>query len=219
MLDIYVSGENKIFVTAGLAAVMQGLGYSCEVFKPVDIQDTLSFVRFVDPFIKTGCSYNLKNLYTPVISAALEGFSIDKNKIISDFQKIKKECLIVDGCAGLNTPMGKNFIEKDIIKLLDLPVLLTISAKNCNISKVLLEINSADDLKRRGVIITDYCQNIDNPDIKFLPALIEEYTNTKVFGVLPQFSKNYNPNNLVSEIMNGIDIEAVFDVTIAKLNS
>jgi len=47
--------------------------------------------------------------------------------------------------------------------------------------------------------------------------LIEEYTDVKILGVLPAFDRNLNPNDLITEILNGVDIEAVFDVQIAKL--
>ena len=50
-----------------------------------------------------------------------------------------------------------------------------------------------------------------------MPSLIEEYTGTKVLGILPTFERNVNPNDLISEILNGIDIEAVFQIRIAKL--
>ena len=40
MLELFLTGSDdtsdKIFVTAGLTATMQSLGYSCGVYKPVD---------------------------------------------------------------------------------------------------------------------------------------------------------------------------------------
>ena len=71
MLEIYVSGieknSGKTFVTAGLAATMQSLGYDTCVYKPVQtgaiVKDgfaqapDLAFVKFVDPYIKPYFSY------------------------------------------------------------------------------------------------------------------------------------------------------------------
>ena len=84
MPDLFVTGvdeySDRIFVTAGLAATMQSLGYSTGVYKPVDIgavekngfiQSTdLSFVKFVDPYIRTFFSYLFKNNSTPILAAA-----------------------------------------------------------------------------------------------------------------------------------------------------
>ena len=67
------------------------------------------------------------------------------------------------------------------------------------------------------MIINDYPDNTDDMNIKLLPRLIEEYTDIKILGVLPSFDRNINPNDLITEILNGVDIEAVFQVQIAKL--
>ena len=51
------------------------------------------------------------------------------------------------------------------------------------------------------------------------PKLIEKYTDTKILGVMPHIEnlKKINPNDLISNVLTGIDIESVFDVKIAKL--
>ena len=235
MLDLFVTGadeySDKIFVTAGLAGTMQSLGYSTGVYKPVEtgavekngfIQSLdLAFVKFVDPYIKTYFSYLLKNKSAPILAAAAEHTVIEKNIILSDFQKIQdvNECLIVDGSFGIASPLSKSFLEEDMFKMLDLPLLLVVSAKAANINNILLTINHALEtgINMRGVILSNYPQDCDDVNIKLMPRLIEEYTNTKVLGILPEFDKNLNPNDLITEILNGVDVEGVFNVRIAKL--
>ncbi len=235
MLDLFVTGadeySDKIFVTAGLAATMQSLGYSAGVYKPVDagaiekngfIQSLdLAFVKFVDPYIKTYFSYLLKNKSAPILSAAAENIVIEKNVILADFQKIQdiNECLLVEGSFGLASPLGRNFLEEDMVKMLDIPLLLVVSAKAANINNILLTINHASEtgINLRGVILSNYPQTCDDVNIKLMPRLIEEYTNAKVLGILPEFDKNLNPNDLITEILNGVDVEGVFNVRIAKL--
>ena len=68
-----------------------------------------------------------------------------------------------------------------------------------------------------GVIINRYPEGTTDAAIKTAPRLIEEYTDVKILGILPSFDRNLNPNDLITEILNGVDIEAVFDVPIAKL--
>ena len=235
MLDLFITGvdeySNKIFITAGLAATMQSLGYSTGVYKPVNIgavvkngfiQSTdLAFIKFVDPCIKTYFSYLFKNKSAPIIAAAAEQTVIEKNVILSDFQKVQdiNECLIVDGGYGLASPLSKNFLEEDMVKMLDLPLLLVVCAKAENINNILLTINHASEIgiNLRGVVLSNYPQNCEDFNIKFMPRLIEEYTTTKVLGILPEFDKNLNPNDLITEILNGVDIEGVFNLKIAKL--
>ena len=235
MLELFVTGadqnSDKIFVTTGLTATMQSLGYSCAVYKPVETgavkingfvqSHDIAFIKFIDPYIKTYYSYLFKQNSTPLLAAAAENIIIDKNVILQDFQKIQdvNECLIVDGVSGLATPLGRDFLEEDMIKLLDLPLLMVVSAGSSTINNIILSINHAKEqgIKFRGVVLADYPESSSDVNIKLLPRLIEEYTDIKILGLLPAFEKNINPNDLITEILNGVDIEAVFDIQIAKL--
>ena len=73
-------------------------------------------------------------------------------------------------------------------------------------------------ITHRGIILTNYPENPQNPDIKLLPRIIEEYTDVKILGILPKFNKaELNPSDLISEILSGVDLEAVVNIRIAKL--
>ena len=236
MLELFVTGadqnSDKIFVTAGITATMQSLWYSTAVYKPVEtgviekngfIQSPdLAYVKYVDPFIKTYFTYLFKDRSNPLIAAAKEGVIIEKNDILTDYQKLEDmyELLIVDGVSGLAAPMGKNFLEEDLIKMLDMPLLLVVSALNSDINNILLTVNHAKEkgIHIRGIILTNYPEQTENSEIKMLPRLIEEYTDVKILGILPHFNKNdLNPNDLISEILSGVDLEAVVNIRIAKL--
>ena len=111
-----------------------------------------------------------------------------------------------------------DFIEEDVIKMFDMPVIFTASADNNSINTILLSINRAKETKIdvRGIIINNYDEN--NSQTKLMPKLVEEYTDAKVIGTLPILTKDVNPNDLIKEVLNGIDIEKVFDIKIAKLS-
>ncbi len=233
MLKLYVTGveqkNDKIFVTTGLSATMQSLGYETGVYKPVEVgaiecngfllSKDLQFLKSHDAHVKTYFTYLLKEEISPILSGAKEKILIEKNIIIRDFDTIKKEneCLIVDGLWGLATPYGKNFLEEDVVKSLDLPLLLTISAENSDLNNALLAINRAKEqrLEFRGVIINNYAET--SVGKKLIPKMIEEYTDAKVLGVLPHLDQNITSSDLITEILNGVDIENVFNINIAKL--
>lgn len=237
MLELFITGveqnKNKIFVTAGIAATMQCLGYSCGVYKPVEtgvksengkfISEDLSYIKYLDPFINTYFSYQLESEFSPILSAAKEGLVMEKDVIFKDYQKIKEkdECLISDGSSGLTTPLSKDFLEEDIIKMLNLPLLFVVSAKMSDINNTILAVSRAKELSfdLRGVIINDYPLNTDNEDIKMMSKLIEEYTDEKILGILPKINKNINPEDLITVILNGVDLESVFKIRIAKLSN
>lgn len=69
----------------------------------------------------------------------------------------------------------------------------------------------------RGVILNNYPQKCDDVNLRLMPRLIEEYTEVKILGILPEFTKNINPNDLIGEMINSVDIEGVFQLRIAKL--
>lgn len=233
MLELYVTGveqkNDKIFAVTGLAATMQSLGYSTGIYKPVEVgaqenngylqSKDLLFVKSHDVHIKTYFTYLLKEEISPILSAANEKIIIEKNIINRDFDTIKNEneCLIVDGLWGLATPYGKNFLEEDVVKNLNLPLLLTVSAENSDLNNALLSINRTKEigLELRGVIVNNYSEN--SVSKKLLPKMLEEYTDAKVLGTLPRFEQNVIPSDLIMEILNGVDIESVFNINIAKL--
>jgi len=230
MLDLFITGveqnQNKIFITAGIASTMQSLGYSCGVYKPVETgviekSNDLLFVKSMDSFINTYFSYQLESELSPILSAAKEGLVMEKDVIFKDYQKLqnKNECLIVDGLSGLGTPISKEFLEEDIVKMLNLPLLFIVSAKMSDINNTILAVSRAKELNfdLRGIIINDYPVNTDNEDIKMMSKLIEEYTETEVLGILPEFVRTINPSDLITDILNNVDIEKIFKIKIAKL--
>ena len=119
------------------------------------------------------------------------------------------------------TPLADKFLEQDLVKMLEVPVLLVVSPSENSVNNTLANINQAvaSGVKIRGVIINDCPEVIHDLNIKSMPKLIEKYTDTKILGVMPHIEnlKKINPNDLISNVLTGIDIESVFDVKIAKL--
>lgn len=221
MLELFVTGKSKSYITAGLAATMQSLGYATAVYKPIQtgaiekngfIQaPDLAVVKFADPFIKTYSTYLFKSDLLPVLAAEKENTVIEKDKILSDYEQIKHECVITDGTFGLCTPLGENFSEQDLAKMLNLPVLLVVSPKESKVEDILCGINQAESL--RGVIINEFSDDSSDMNVKSMPKLIEKYTDAKILGIMPEL----NQEELISNTLTGIDLESVFDISIAKL--
>ncbi len=238
MLNIFITRTDnnieKTLITAGLAATMQSLGYSTYVYKPIETgaiekngfaqSSDLVLVKTVDPYIKTFSTYMFKEQLTPVIAAEAENITIDLNLIKKDYDLISKEqdCTIVEGTNGVMTPLTPNFLESDLIKVLGLPVIIIIEPDKNSLNQTLLTINHLEikGVKVRGIIINNLPEKTNNADLKNIPRLIEEYSDTKILGIIKSFNnkKKIDPNNLITDILNGIDIESVFDVKIAKLD-
>lgn len=235
MINLFVTDTEynfgKNIIAAGLAATMQSLGYQSCVYKPVEnnaiekngfLQSAdLMQVKNIDPYIKIASSYILKENCIPYISAEMENIRIDKNLIKKDFENISKEvdCMIVEGTQGLATPIGVDMLESDLVKYLNLDTLLIVKPSLNAINQTLLTINHAEEkgIKIRGVVISTSSEY--QSSLKHLPRLIEEYSNAKILGIVQDFSnKKSDAGEIITHILNGIDIESVFGIKIAKLN-
>ena len=90
MLNLYITsnnkGDGKTFVTAGLAATMQSLGYATSVYKPIQTSGKvingftqspdLTFIKAIDPYINTHFSYLYKINAEPLIASEIENNQI-----------------------------------------------------------------------------------------------------------------------------------------------
>lgn len=237
MLSVFITGTDvnvgKTFITAGLAATMQSLGYSTCVYKPVETgakeksgfaqSPDLVYVKTIDPYIETSSTYLLKQDTTPVIAAENENMLIDRTVIKRDYESLQKvnDCIITECTGGIATPLAPRFSTLDMIKLLDIPVAIVVNPIEGAINQTLLTINHLEskNVRVRGVIINNLSDKTDYTELKNLPRLIEEYSNAKILGIVKNFddTRKIDPNNLITDILNGIDVESVFDVKIAKL--
>ena len=238
MLDVFITGSEsrlgKRLITAGLAATMQSLGYSTGVYMPVQTgavenngyieAPDLVYIKNIDKNIKTYCSYLFREDDVPLIAAAKEHLKIDKDTISEDYKSVHDdfECFLTLGTNGMATPVGNNFLEIDVVKVLDLPVLFTISPYTA-INDILVMINHAvvQKVKISGVVLYDCPYRTDDENIKNLPKLIERYTDTRVVGAFPQVKSlaNLNPNDLISYVLSGVNLENLFNAKIAKLSA
>lgn len=233
MLSVFISGfesqTGKTVVTAGLAATMQSLSYSTNVYKPVcqDCENTngLEFIKNVDSNISTETSYVLKSPLSPFVGAYEEGLNIDVNTIFSTYQACSQigDCNLVEGANCISTPVAKNMTEIDIVKMLKLPLVMVVNPKKTSIDKVIsgLRYIQSECVEFLGVIINCFDENSENLEEKYFAQILEEFTNVKVLGKLPDYGciSNLAPETLIADVLNNIDIEKVFGLKIAKLNA
>jgi dethiobiotin synthetase len=238
MIKLYVSPTGldcgNSFISIGLAATMQSLGYKTGIYKPIQLGVTMrngfaqsfeaAFINKIDSFLKFSSTYNFRNEVTPVIASELENTIIDKYVIKREFEEFSAtlDCSVIDGTGGLLEPISpQNTFNKDIIKLLDMPVVFVINPKYGTESSSILSLNSAVDygINVRGVIINDYPLSDAGVVEKTFPRIIEEYSGAKILGLIRHFDSinQLTPSDMITNILNGIDIESVFGVNIAKL--
>ncbi len=226
-------GSGKTVISAGLASVMQSLGYKSAVYKPVEtgaidkgeylISPDLTFVKMLDKYIKTHATYMYKTKAMPAVASQIEGKDFSLDEIKNDYNILNKkyDTVITELPCGLMTPLYENIFSIQIPITLKLPVLFIVTPGNNSLNNYLNEINTAKtagvDIK--GVIINKYPLYSENPEIKAFPEMIEKYSDVKILGLIRNFKgKSVEANVLFNEILNGIDIQDVFEIKIPKLN-
>lgn len=237
-MQVFVTGTDtdigKTFVTAGLAAVMQSLGYKAGVYKPFQsgaeekngflISPDLSYVKKLDFYVETLCTYLLKPPTAPYIAAEIDGVNINLASVSREYQTLKQTCeaVLVEGAGGLMVPVTKDSVMGDVAKMLDIPVLIVARPDLGTINHTLLTINQAKvmGLDIAGVVINRYPQDTNDIAIKTAPRLIEEYSDVSILGILPNIPDfdEAKPGMLLNIFINSVDIEKIFRIKIPKLN-
>ena len=237
-MQLFVTGTDtdvgKTVVTAGLAAVMQSLGYKSGVYKPFQsgaeekngflISPDLSYVKKLDFYIETLCTYLLKAPTAPYIAAELENVNINLSAVAREYQSLKQTCdvVLVEGAGGLLVPVTKDALMIDAAKMLDVPLLIVARPNLGTINHTLLTINQAKiaGLDIAGVVINRYPQDTDDIAIKTAPRLIEEYTDVNILGIVPDIGDldSTKPGTIINVFINSVDIEKIFRIKIPKLD-
>lgn len=235
MLNLYVTSVNKkdgkTFLSAGLSATMQSLGYKTSVYKPIQTSGIeingfmqspdLTFIKSMDPYINTYFTYLFKSNTEPLIAAENENEFIDIDFINNEYARIlsTSDSTIIDGDRGLFSPLAPSVQTVDMIRKLQIPLLFVVTpSENC-INDILLSIYAAQDkgIEIRGVVINNIKEYCPKEELTSITRIIEEYTTVRILGLLPNLGEKIQPEELITSILNGIDIESVFNVKIEKL--
>ena len=237
MNNVFITGINsncgKTVISAGIAAVMQSLGYKAGVYKPIQsgaidkgkylLSPDLTFVKMLDPYITTHSTFMYTDKAIPYIACKNGNTNIDLQDIIKDYSILssKTDMMLIESTGGLMTPLNRSIYTYHIPLTLKLPVIFVVTPSNDNVDGYFNAINTAKTagLDIAGVIINKYPVYADSVEIKSFPTLIENYCDIKVLGLIRSFKGNsVQANVLISEILNGVDLEDVFRMKIPKLN-
>jgi dethiobiotin synthetase len=241
-MNIFITGTDtnigKTVVTAGIAALMQSLGYTVGVYKPVQTGATveggvlrspdIDFVKSIDKNIKTFVGYCLEEPAAPYLAASLEKIKINKNKFKNDYELMSKRCdiLLMEGAGGILVPITHDFTMRDLAKFLNLPVIIVAGPYLGTINHTLLTIEAVKkvNLELIGVIISGYPENTHDISLKTAPDIISKFSHVEILGILPEIKEiklNYHDKSeaLIDAVLNNLDLEKIFKMKIPKLSS
>ena len=209
-MEYFITGIDtdigKTYVTTGLAYAFQKNGCKTGVFKPLQsgaikiengfLAPDLEAVKKVSPNINTKCSYLLEGEVSPVLAARLAGVDVDINKIKADFNEFKNENEItfVEGAGGLLAPAVDNMLCADLIKELNIPIIIVTVPFLGRLNHTLLTIHYAktNNIPIKGLIINRIPENSnDLATLNFIDEL-KMYTDVEILGFISESSNKHN---------------------------
>jgi dethiobiotin synthetase len=175
------TGIGKTMVSAVLVEKLKA-----DYWKPVqsgdlDNSDTLKVKSLVSnsKSIFHPEAYQLTQPYSPHKSAAIDHIAIDPEKIILPQTN---NTLIVEGAGGLMVPLNDKFLMIDLIKQLDIEVILVSQNYLGSINHTLLSVNALRqyNIPIKGIIFNGI------KDI-YSKEYILDYTKLKLLGHVPDY--------------------------------
>ncbi len=169
----------KTYVSGLLVKKMRDLGFNCGYYKPA----LSGAYKNDDALIPGDCehvinesglnvnpsdcvTYCFEEAVSPHLAAERQGVRIEKEVIKSDFEKNANQYdyLIVEGAGGITCPFNMKdeiLLLPDIIKYLDLDILIIADGGLGTINSVLLTVEyaKARGLNIRGIILNNYDKN------------------------------------------------------------
>lgn len=203
-MEYFVTGVDtdigKTFVTKGLALAFDKSGKKVGVFKPLQssaiktvngyIAPDLKAVKDLSSNINTMCSYLFEGDVSPALAARLAGVKINVEKIKEDFLsfKEKNEITLVEGAGGILAPATDNMLCADLIKELNIPIIIVTVPFLGRLNHTLLTISYAKNngIDIKGIIINKVQTNSNDLATKNFIDELKRYTDVKILGEIHQ---------------------------------
>jgi dethiobiotin synthetase len=202
---IFITGTDtevgKTLIAAGLAAALKERGVDVGVMKPLEsgapsfgsapIPRDAVYLREIAGVYD---DLDLINPYcfqaplAPGLAAEKEGGKIDLQKIKVQYEKLKDshQFMVVEGAGGLLVPVTQGLLLPDLIKFLDLPLLLVARSSLGTINHTLLTLFycQQEGLEVKGVIMNKSTADAD-PSEESNAQVVTQFSGVPVLGSFP----------------------------------
>lgn len=211
------TGIGKTYVSAFLYKAVKK--YEGAYYKPIQSGCIEKNGKLIAPDIEFVCNFNnekyniskgtyfLKEEVSPHFAAEIENVEINFEKIKKDWESLKNKykTIIVEGAGGVYVPLARDgYFIYDLIKNLNIPVILVCSTKVGAVNHALLTINFLKNIgiKIHGIIFNNISENIKNFE-KDNMEIILKTGEIKKYLVIKENQKNI----LENKILKFLDIE------------
>ncbi|WP_077212560.1 dethiobiotin synthase [Bacillus dakarensis] len=203
MNGFFVTGTDtdvgKTVISSGLAGVLKEMVIDVGVFKPmlsgIPREDAASDTSLLKELSQTSLTheeitpFEFKEPLAPYMAAKLEGKQVRLEEIKDHWEKIrgKHEFFIVEGAGGISVPLGEEYLVSDVIKALELPIVIVARPNLGTFNHTYLTIQYAKSmgLAIAGIVINGQSEE---PDIAEMTnsELMGKWCGVPILGVTPK---------------------------------
>lgn len=215
------TGVGKTYIAAALAAALKKNGVDVGLMKPVasggrkDAEFLISGTGVSDDICLVN-PYCLETPVAPSVAAEIEGVTIDIEKIKTAYQELSKrhEMVIVEGVGGLLVPIYGDYLVSNLVRDLNLPVLIVARPNLGTINHTLLTIRQAraEGIEVLGVIINNYDEQQAGIAENTAPETIEKLGKAPILGIVRHMEKTDTEigfRKLIKEVQKMVRLELI----------
>jgi len=213
----------KTVVTFALGVLLKNKGLDVGVMKPIQCagQDA-SFLKKnlgLEDSLKSINPYFAPDPVSPHVAFKRQKKKININKIIATFKDLSKrhDVLLVEGAGGLLVPIKDNYLVADLIKDLDLDLIIVSRLGLGTINHTLLTISQArqNGIKVKGVLFNQASSLKPGIPEKTNPDAIRKCGNVSVLGTIP-FLRNINSKEVLKKCKENVDVNRLLKTSSAR---
>jgi dethiobiotin synthetase len=213
----------KTIISSGLAAVLKEKKIDVGVFKPllsgIAREDPASDTSLLKLMSQTSLSYEeitpfeFKEPLAPYVAGMLEGKIVGIDEVVSHWEYIrgKHEFFIVEGAGGISVPLGERFLVSDLIKALQLPIVIVARPNLGTFNHIFLTVQYAKSLglSIAGIVINGIN---DHPDLaeKTNPELIKKLCGVPILGITPKLNE-VTKENIKKMVKDHLDVRLLIN--------
>jgi len=196
------TGVGKTVIAGAIIALLRSRGLNIGAMKPIEtgcipmgksLQPSdgsfLKDMAQMDEPISQVTPICYESPLAPMVAAEIEDRELDLQKIRNNFTRLSEryEAMIVEGIGGLLVPIRRDYFVLDLIKELELPIIVVARPSLGTINHTLLTINYAI---REGLSVAGIVINFNrSPDGSIAegtnPHVIQQMTEIPVIGLFP----------------------------------
>ncbi len=204
----------KTVIAGGLAASLKQAGIAVGVMKPIGTGDTadarfLKHAAQVDDELSLINPIYLRHPLAPSVAARIENTEIDLSRIETAFAELQRryDFVIVEGVGGIAVPIRDDFLVVQLIKQLELPILIVATTGLGTLNHTLLTVAFAQqfNIPIAGIVLNGLRPEMAGLAEATNPVEIEKLTGVPVIGVVPyekQLDTPYPDVTFLAEFTN-----------------